>query len=783
MTADGAPDRGAAKGPLPLPVLLADRQEVAFVATPRGIESLRIPPRYWGAQVGVVAIPVSDEEVRGAELQPSSDAGAWPRVVTRPDLLAPALSRLLAGEHTELSLQPGRNGLKATLLTPADEEQPFPVAPKDALGFLAAVFQHAPRGVVKTAGGRARRVLLSVRPAARPHEYRVRIIGVVEAPPPATLADIGLSPAVIELILENLERRAGILLVSGGPATGRSTTLDLLALTLSARHCAGGRIGPRVRAARPDLPWLADALSDWPFPESLMAAAPDFILVEHLEGTSDLLLAARLASSGCLVLAGAPAADPEALAKSVEREIAAGSAPAVPVAVLGQTIVRTPCRGCLGWTSLPAAQARRLGFHRRDVEEIERKGGLAVVRGAGCAECARTGAAGLTGVQEFIDPEEGVLSLPRLREEGWRKAVQGLACVDDVVTLSGAQRPMRTLREIVVHAGLSSTAPEGAPNDTGEATGGARDGASAKRGSPVRKRPEASSEPALVEAKALVDILKDGRSARSADGKGLSALAKLIASRAASEAPLGGLLAPSSGFRLASHSVNVALIASRVGAALGGENDHRLILLALVHDAGMVKAGIDPDAELPAAPSEETLDPEGNRLDPGPVLKTLGPEAAGLVDAVRSVHHLVRFDMPSAEDRTRADQRAQVVALACLVELHRHGPGEPRPIDLHDVTSLVMEQHGRRFSPTLFRALLKAIPIFPIGCLVELSSGDLARVVSLNEDNHFRPRVEITASSAEEEQGERRVIDLARAPFLHIRQRVSGAMPAARVAV
>src|SRR5213594_2718213 len=308
MTADGAPDRGAAKGPLPLPVLLADRQEVAFVATPRGIESLRIPPRYWGAQVGVVAIPVSDEEVRGAELEPSSDAGAWPRVVTRPDLLAPALSRLLAGEHTELSLQPARDGLKATLLTPADEEQPFPVAPKDALGFLAAVFQHAPRGVVKTAGGRARRVLLSVRPAARPHEYRVRIIGVVEAPPPATLASICLSRPGIELILENLERRAGILLVSGGPATGRSTTLDLLALTLSARHCAGGRIGPRVRAARPDLPWLADALSDWPFPESLMAAAPDFVLIEHLEGTSDLLLAARLASSGCLVLAGAPAA-------------------------------------------------------------------------------------------------------------------------------------------------------------------------------------------------------------------------------------------------------------------------------------------------------------------------------------------------------------------------------------------------------------------------------------------------------------------------------------------
>src|SRR5437867_1728937 len=357
MTADGTPDRGAAKGSLPLPVLLADRQDVAFVATPRGIESLCIPRRYWGAQVGVVAIPVSDEEVRGAELQPSSDAGAWPRVITRSDLLAPALSRLMGGEHTELSLQPGRDGLKATLLTAADEEQPYPVAPKDSLGFLAAVFQHAPRGVVKTAGGKARRVLLSVRPAARPHEYRVRIAGVVEAAPPATLADIGLSPAVLELLLENLERRAGILLVSGGPATGRSTTLDLLALTLASRGGAGGgRIGPRVRATRPELPWLAEALSDWPFPESLMAAAPDFVLIEHLEGTSDLLLAARLASSGCLVLAGAPAADPEALAKSAAREIAAGAAPDVPVTVLAQTIVRTPCRGCLGWIALPAAQ-------------------------------------------------------------------------------------------------------------------------------------------------------------------------------------------------------------------------------------------------------------------------------------------------------------------------------------------------------------------------------------------------------------------------------------------
>ncbi len=554
-------------------------------------------------------------------------------------------------------------------------------------------------------------------------------------------------------------------------------------MTLASRGGAGGRIGPRLRAARPELPWLAAALSDWPFPESLMAAAPEFILVEHLEGAPDLVLAARLASTGCLVLAGAPAADPGALAQSVARDLAAGSSPAVPVSVLGQTIVRTPCRGCLTWTMLAANQARRLGFHRRDLEEFERRGGLAVARGGGCAECARTGSSGLTGVHELVDPESDAQSLPRLREEGWRKAVQGLASFEDVVTLAGAQRPMRALRDIAVHAGMGLSSSEdnvGRPGEAGPMA--AVRGEKPHRGE-VPSAPVASSEPALAETQMLAHILKDCRAARPSDGKRLTALSKVIATRAGSDDPLAALLAPTSGFQLAGHSVNAAFIACRIGVALGNAEDPRLALLALVHDAGMVKAGTDPEAAMPAAASEEMLDPQGARLEPGPALRALGPETAALEETVRSVHRLVRFDLPSAEDRAAADLRAQIVALACVVELHRHRQDESLPIDLHDVTSLVMEQHGRRFSPTLFRALLKALPIFPIGCLVELSSGDLARIVSLNEDNHFRPRVEITASASGGEHGERRVIDLARAPFLHIRQRVNSPTPEARVAV
>ncbi len=222
--------------------------------------------------------------------------------------------------------------------------------------------------------------------------------------------------------------------------------------------------------------------------------------------------------------------------------------------------------------------------------------------------------------------------------------------------------------------------------------------------------------------------------------------------------------------------MNTALIACRIAACLGVDGDLReTALLALLHDAGLLAAGVAPEAEMDAIASEEALDPEGARLDAGSILSALAGDAMALAGLVRQTQVLLSEDGPPPGPRP--DARAEEVALASLIDLHFHGTDSVRMADLHDVTSVVMESHGRRFSPSLFRALLRAIPIFPIGALVELSSGDLARVVSLNEDNHFRPRVEIAAVGGGEGLAERRVVDLSRAPFLHIRQRVTGAAP------
>ncbi|MCZ6696570.1 MAG: hypothetical protein O7A63_08535 [Acidobacteria bacterium] len=764
-------DRSEAARGIILPTLLAERQGVAFIASPEGPGAGPLPLRLTALQGGLVSIPASEEEMRTAEVIPAPDPGSWPTVTPRLDRLAPVLSRLLSGDHSELWLQPGHDGLRTTLVTRDGKEQPFPVAPKDALGFAAAVLIHAPRGVARTGIASPERILLSVTRGRRRHEYRLALSGVLTNPPPTTITDLGLSPSLLEMVLDSLERTAVILLVCGGAASGRSTTLDLMGSMLTARGRRGGWIGMPAHASSSAIVWLAESLTDWPFPDSLHASAPDFVIVDRPMEPGDIALAAHLASSGRLVLAAAPGADPEALSRAAHREMERRAAPPVPVLVLRQALSRTVCPSCRTRVSIAADRARRVGFHRRDIEERERTGGLSVARGRGCDACAGTGAAGLTGVFEFFGPDEGSGALPHLREEGWRRALQGALVLDDVLTLPGAHRPLRTLREIQVHAGLSTTQPEVIPADPSPA--------------PLTKENLERSEPsssgnvqaatgaAVDEAGILAKLFAAACSEKPPQTDVLNDLVTSLCARAAGPERLQGMMVASRGFHLSRHSVNTTLIALRIAAALGIEGDPaETARCALLHDVGLLKAGVEPDSELVTAASEEVFDPSGCRLDPGPVLASLGCDDSTLIDAIVRVQALLGFDPPPQEMRGRADYRPQAVALASLLELTYHGPARREPFDLHDAASLIMEQHGRRFGPLIFRALLRAVPIFPVGSWVELSSGDLARVVSLNDDNHFRPRVELASGSVGDRAGGR-VVDLSRAPFLHIRQRVT----------
>ena len=732
-----------------IPVILAERQGLLFIAATEGATPLAPPERHRAEGTQVVPLFASPEEAAAAEIQPAAEPGGWRRIAPRADLLAPALARLLAGEHQEMTLHPGRDGLKATLQSGTGERRPYPIAARDALALLAAVLQAAPRGVVSAGGGAQRsRLLLAVSPGARPMDYRARLAGMAGAPP-AGLAEAGMPPALLDAIADSGDRPGGLRLLSGDSGSGRSTTLDLLARGFIERGLRGGRIGPPSGdAAVPGVAWLAPALGDWPFPAALREAAPDFVLVDRFEPGRDLRVAARLAALGTRVVATVGSYETAGLAGRVVERLRALAAPDVPVLVVAQALVRTVCPSCLEWQVLPEAASLRFGWHARDLAEFARQGGLAVPRGRGCRACGGTGFAGLTGVFAAAETDHARRHAT-LREEGWRKVFDAAAWYEDVAALPGPAGTLAPLREIAALAGAvpspaarresRSPAPEMRDGTAGTgATGGA--------GVP----PPGSAE---IDSQELMKLAQNAARGAAPPGERLAALASTLAGRAAHGRLAGLLAAGDASSSPALHAVNTALIAVRLVTALGqGEDAPATALLALVHDPGLFGgAGAAGTASL---------------------TRTLGIEDRETARRIGEVRVMLAPGPAPAADRTPADLRSQAVALAALI--HRaYQEGQAKGLDLHDITSHMMVEHGRSFSPLLFRALLRAIPVFPIGCLVELSSGDLARVVSQNDENHFRPRVEITAPrGGGPVVGEARVVDLARAPFLHIRHRV-----------
>lgn len=739
------------RGEAAIPVVLAERQGVLFVAAPEGATPLLPPDRYRGDDTQVVPLFASAEESAAAEIQPAEEPGGWRRVTARPDLLAPALARLLAGEHQEMTLRPGRDGLKAMLQSGTGERRPYPIAAKDALALLAAVLHAAPRGVVSTGGSAQKtRLLLAVTPGPRPMDFRVRLAGVTAAPP-AGLAEAGMPPGLLDEMADAGARPGGLWLLSGSSGSGRSTTLDLLARGFIGSGLRGGRIAPQ--AGDPDaagVDWLAPSLRDWPFPDALREAAPDFVLIDRFDAGRDLPVAARLAALGTRIVATVGPFEPVALAERVIATLRAAAAPRIPVLVVAQALARTVCPACLEWHVLPRATSLRFGWHARDVAGATAgEDGPAVPRGRGCRACGGTGFAGLTGVYSLSDAGDD-RRRPTLREEGWRKVFEAAAWYEDVMALPGPRGAMAPLREIAALAGVAAS--PAARRDSGlpaAAThGAAGTGATIDAGVP----PPGSAE---LDARELTRLLQSAARGTAPPGERLSALAATLAGRAA-HGRLAGLLAAGDASSLpALHAVNTALVAVRLVTALGqGEDAPATALLALVHDAALFGDASVPDAAA--------------------LLRTLGIEDRDAARRIGEVRAMLASGPAPGADRAPADLRSQAVALAALIH-EAYQRGKANGLDLHDITSNMMVEHGRSFSPLLFRALLRAIPVFPIGCLVELSSGDLARVVSQNDENHFRPRVEITAQRGAAAVGEARVVDLARAPFLHIRHRLSSA--------
>ena len=227
---------------------------------------------------------------------------------------------------------------------------------------------------------------------------------------------------------------------------------------------------------------------------------------------------------------------------------------------------------------------------------------------------------------------------------------------------------------------------------------------------------------------------------------------------------------------LSDHLLHVAILSLKMGKELGWEvaRLRRLAAASLLHDVGMclVPRNIRHKRGLLTSSERAVL-----RRHSGygyQIIKALGGgEFEGIANAVRQEHE--REDgsgYPLGLSGGAIDEMSKVIAVSDVYEaLTSERPHRAGVLPNQAIKEMV-DVRQREFSPRVLKAMLNQISIFPLGSLVVLNTGAIARVIEVHEDLPMHPTVQFIHGSGGEDD---RVLSLKENPHIHIRDSVDEA--------
>jgi HD-GYP domain-containing protein (c-di-GMP phosphodiesterase class II) len=83
----------------------------------------------------------------------------------------------------------------------------------------------------------------------------------------------------------------------------------------------------------------------------------------------------------------------------------------------------------------------------------------------------------------------------------------------------------------------------------------------------------------------------------------------------------------------------------------------------------------------------------------------------------------------------------------------------------YDAMTVLLEKSGRHFDATLVDSFNRCIGTYPVGCVVEMSSGEIAMVVEENQIQRLRPKV-MLLTNPDKEKISKKVVNLADIEFI-----------------
>ena len=222
---------------------------------------------------------------------------------------------------------------------------------------------------------------------------------------------------------------------------------------------------------------------------------------------------------------------------------------------------------------------------------------------------------------------------------------------------------------------------------------------------------------------------------------------------------------------LSDHCLKMALLGMAIGVELGLDEDNckRICMAGLIHDWGMAKV----PAELRNAPrvltEHEFFQIRKHPIYAAEMLEHLPGISSTVPIVVYQVHERPNgTGYPRGRVGDRIHQFARILAVADMyTSLTEERPYRQALAPYAAMECLIRLAKTRDVDPSAVRALLHVLTLFPIGSLVTLDDGSIARVLRRNGEQYTTPIIQVVQDADGDSvppDGDDAVIDLADSP-------------------
>ena len=286
------------------------------------------------------------------------------------------------------------------------------------------------------------------------------------------------------------------------------------------------------------------------------------------------------------------------------------------------------------------------------------------------------------------------------------------------------------------------------------------------------ERPEAIYEEALPLIERILKEAERGRIESHQDippliGKIVNSLSKgnnglvLLASEKATEENY-----------LYAHSINVSILAIKVGLGLGYKRDKLIDLgvSAFLHDVGMVR--VMEIAQLPRKLTKEEYEEVKKHPKRGKeILEKIREISKSAVETAYQQHERLRGQgYPEGVKKEEVGEYAQIVGLVDVYEALTHPRVYRKKMTPHKALEIIIDYSEDFFAPPLVKALVAQLSFYPIGSWVKLNTEEMGRVMGANRESPARPIINIIFSADGERLKEAKMLNLLQHHYISIKE-------------